>query len=190
MITGRKNAATANWTDERTELLVDLWRAGLSCSKIAKALGGGATRNSVIGKVHRMRLPGRVTLDRLPTREPGKRGPDRTVRMTKQRRVALGQPLDLAPIKKSKVKPNGEAWEAAPGVEPVTLLDLEAGQCKWPVGQDSPYLFCGAPASHNHYCEHHYAWSIGDGTPSERSAIKAAKQAASFESFVPDREAA
>jgi GcrA cell cycle regulator len=190
MITGRKNAATSNWTDERIEVLVNLWQAGLSCGKIAKELGGGATRNSVIGKIHRMGLAARVTLDRFPTRAPGKRGPDRTVRMTKARKVALGKPLDLPPIKKAKQKPQGQAWQPIPGIEPVSLLDLEAGQCKWPVGQDSPFMFCGAPATHNHYCEHHHAWSIGDGTASERAAIKAAKQATSFERFVPDREAA
>lgn len=190
MITGRKNAATANWTDERVAKLTDLWKAGLSCSKIANELGGGATKNSVIGKVQRLKLPGRVTTDRYPTRVPGKRGADRKVRMTKRRRVALGQPADLPQIKVSQQKPQGEAWAPIQGVEPVSLLDLEAGQCKWPVGQDSPFMFCGAPATHHHYCEHHHAWSIGEGTPSERSAIKAAKQATSFERFVPEREAA
>jgi len=190
MITGRKNAATANWTDERTAILVDLWKAGLSCGRIAAELGDGATRNSVIGKVHRLKLPRRLTSDRFPTRKPGERGPDRKLRMTKPRRIALGQPADLPPIKISQQKPQGEAWEPITGFEPVSLLDLEAGQCKWPVGKDSPHHFCGAPATHRHYCEHHHAWSVGVGTPSERSAIKAAKRADSFERYIPTREAA
>lgn len=193
MITGRKNAATANWTDERVEKLTDLWKAGLSCSLIAKELGGGATKNSVIGKVQRLGLPGRMTLNQLPRGpEPrhGRRGPDRKVRITKSRRIALGKPLKLAAPKKTKQKPQGEAWEPIAGVEPVSLLDLEVGECKWPVGPDSPFMFCGSPATHHHYCEHHHAWSIGEGTPSERSAIKAAKRADNIERFVPDREAA
>ena len=47
------------WTDERVELLKKLWADGLSASQIAAELGG-VTRNSVIGKVHRLGLSGRA----------------------------------------------------------------------------------------------------------------------------------
>lgn len=53
----------AHWTDERIEMLRQLWRDGRSCSEIAAILGGGATRNSVIGKVHRLGLPDRKGAD-------------------------------------------------------------------------------------------------------------------------------
>jgi GcrA cell cycle regulator len=49
-----------SWTDERVELLSRLWLEGRSASQIATALGGGLTRNAVIGKVHRLGLAGRV----------------------------------------------------------------------------------------------------------------------------------
>lgn len=42
------------WTDERVRLLEKYWRDGLSATEIAKKLGHGATRNAVIGKVHRL----------------------------------------------------------------------------------------------------------------------------------------
>jgi GcrA cell cycle regulator len=42
------------------ELLSRLWLEGRSASQIATALGGGLTRNAVIGKVHRLGLAGRV----------------------------------------------------------------------------------------------------------------------------------
>ncbi|NBU29555.1 MAG: GcrA cell cycle regulator, partial [Caulobacteraceae bacterium] len=44
------------WTDERVNTLRTLWAEGLSASQIAKQLGGGVTRNAVIGKVHRLGL--------------------------------------------------------------------------------------------------------------------------------------
>lgn len=44
------------WTDERAKALADLWGAGFSASQCAFHLGG-VTRNAVIGKVHRLRLP-------------------------------------------------------------------------------------------------------------------------------------
>ena len=49
-----------SWTDERIDQLSRLWLEGRSASQIATALGGGLTRNAVIGKVHRLGLAGRV----------------------------------------------------------------------------------------------------------------------------------
>lgn len=201
IITGRKNAATANWTEDRIAKLTDLWNAGLSCSEIAAELGEGATRNSVIGKVSRLELqPRRNPVDRSkPPMSPEEAHLRKLERQRHYRRTAASsrppkvrkQRVPRVPKEAFvPVKPKGQAWEPISGLAPVALLDLEAGQCKWPVGQDSPYLFCGAPATHGHYCEHHHAWSVGTGTASERTAIKAAKQATSFERFVPEREVA
>lgn len=42
------------WTDERVEALKLPHKDGLSASLIAKNLGGGLSRNAVIGKIHRL----------------------------------------------------------------------------------------------------------------------------------------
>ena len=47
-----------SWTDERVELLRQLWLDGKSASQISAELGLGITRNAVIGKVHRLGLVG------------------------------------------------------------------------------------------------------------------------------------
>lgn len=47
-----------SWTDERVALLTKYWAEGHSASKIAELMGG-LTRNAVIGKAHRLGLPGR-----------------------------------------------------------------------------------------------------------------------------------
>lgn len=44
------------WTPERVEILSRLWAEGLSARQIAEKLGGGVTRNAVIGKAHRLNL--------------------------------------------------------------------------------------------------------------------------------------
>ena len=49
------------WTEERIELLQRLWLQGQTASQIAEQLGGGVTRNAVIGKAHRLGLSGRPT---------------------------------------------------------------------------------------------------------------------------------
>ncbi len=48
-----------SWTDERVERLKELWNEqGFSGSECAKELGGGVTREAVIGKVRRLRSSG------------------------------------------------------------------------------------------------------------------------------------
>src|SRR5579863_3730490 len=49
-----------SWTDEKVELLRQLWMDGRSASQISAVLGQGLTRNAVIGKVHRLGLAGRA----------------------------------------------------------------------------------------------------------------------------------
>ena len=48
----------ADWTEERMELLRSLWGAGRTASEIAEIIGE-VSRNSVIGKAHRLGLSGR-----------------------------------------------------------------------------------------------------------------------------------
>ena len=43
------------WTDERIDLLKNLWEKGLTASQIAEELGE-VSRNAVIGKAHRLGL--------------------------------------------------------------------------------------------------------------------------------------
>lgn len=48
------------WTDDRISRLRILWTQGLTAAQIAKQLGGGLTRNAVIGKRIRLGLPDRA----------------------------------------------------------------------------------------------------------------------------------
>src|SRR5208337_3772843 len=57
---GQQARRKMSWTDERVELLRQLWLDGRSASQISAQLGHGLTRNAVIGKVHRLGLAGRA----------------------------------------------------------------------------------------------------------------------------------
>ncbi len=48
------------WTPDRIEILKSLWGEGLSAGQIAQALGSVMSRNSVIGKAHRLGLEARL----------------------------------------------------------------------------------------------------------------------------------
>ncbi len=50
---------TVHWDETRMELLTRLWLAGETARAIAEELGGGVTRNAVIGKAHRLGLTGK-----------------------------------------------------------------------------------------------------------------------------------
>ena len=47
-----------SWTEQKIQMLKDMWGHGYSASEIAKRLGG-FTRNAVIGKAHRLKLSSR-----------------------------------------------------------------------------------------------------------------------------------
>lgn len=60
---GRKAATAvydieADWTPERTESLIKLWLSGTSAQQVVDIFGPPFTRNSILGKVHRLRLAG------------------------------------------------------------------------------------------------------------------------------------
>src|SRR5271170_891078 len=73
---------TMSWTDERVELLRQLWLDGRSASQISAQLGHGVTRNAVIGKVHRLGLAGRAKAPAAasspPRQAPAARAPSRS----------------------------------------------------------------------------------------------------------------
>src|SRR5271167_4424071 len=80
------------WTDERVELLKKLWADGLSASQIATELGG-ITRNSVIGKVHRLGLSGRAR-----TSEPATTALRPSKAQIEEQVVCLAQPASIGNV--------------------------------------------------------------------------------------------
>lgn len=174
-----------DWTDEREALLRTMWEVeGKSASKCAAVLG--VTKNAVIGKVHRLHMAKRGKSSAAkPKGRNGAAGKYRGA-ITAARRARAAK---AAPPKPDRIKlPPPEvfapdagdlavgAWNALPGTTPVSLELLARDGCRWPIGEDSPFLFCGCKAaSGSSYCATHKHRSQGVGTPSEQSAVKSAK---------------
>ena len=58
------------WTDDKIKKLKKLWTAGKSTAEIAKTLG--MSKNSIIGKVHRLELsarPSPIKVERAPVKK-------------------------------------------------------------------------------------------------------------------------
>ncbi len=121
------------WTDERVETLKKLWLDGLSASQVAKSLGGGVTRNAVIGKVHRLGLSGRAA-------------PSQPLRpVLKTPRPARPAPV-AAPVRRVETTAAAPSPQfACEEVGSATVLTLGAHMCKWPIGDPSSdgFSFCG-----------------------------------------------
>ena len=131
----------SGWTEILVEELRQAWAAGLSAGVIAKQLGNGISRSAVIGKAHRLELP------------PHKHAPSAqrppTVRPYKKRilRLRIDQQQPLPP-----------EVPRPPRMRRLPLLELEDGQCHWPVGDPrrKGFFFCAADAVEGRpYCAWH-----------------------------------
>jgi len=159
-----------NWTDDRVEVLRTLWAKGETASDIAAILGGGCTRNSVLGKASRLKLSPRGERVRVPSSRATNRQNVAGIAF-KIARVRQEQPETTSVVEALAsmrgADPAGqkllrsEAWEPIEGSEPIPLLKLNEHTCKWPVG-DAPIMFCGLhPDAGSPYCEQHHRLATG-----------------------------
>lgn len=127
---------TRVWGNEDDANLRKLARSGLSAGQIAVKLE--RTRNAVCGRAWRLNIHLHGTSEGKPRVQKVKLKPRV---MAVKRFVAPSAPLVDPPT-------NVEARES----NPVSLLDLQDGMCKWPVGD----FFCGAVAlPRRPYCMQH-----------------------------------
>jgi len=131
------------WTDDRVDRLTQLWTDGLSAREIARALGGGVTRNAVIGKLHRLGLLGA----RGPVSAKPRTRPARTAAVARRRRAPKAhREADAA---------RAPDWQG----EVACVEALGPHHCRWPMGdpRDDGFSFCGRWAEAGPYCPAHCA---------------------------------
>ena len=161
-----------NWTDERVERLKKLWADGLSASQIAAQLGG-VSRNAVIGKVHRLNLPGRAKSGgqasvRTKRTTAAPRAPNyagRTATTQSARPVgrssggaALKQDVDLDVVASEEIDTRPMDDVVVPISRRLTLVELSERTCKWPLGDplQEGFHFCGNDSGDaSPYCGYH-----------------------------------
>ncbi len=123
------------WNVERTAKLIVLWGDGLSAALIAQRLGR-TTRNAVIGKINRLKLPRRKTSQSRPQK--------RSTRMT----IPTPKPAVIFTTHADDLK--------IPLQQRLTFEQTRPGLCKFPVGavHDPDFCFCGAACT-GIYCDDH-----------------------------------
>lgn len=162
------------WTDERVEKLTKLWAEGLSASQIAAQLGD-VSRNAVIGKVHRLNLPGRAKSGgSVATARPAAKRPTAPAQPApraatfQQQRPAAAAPraaarpaaqkddFEFEPLVATALPTAGDV--ILPTSLKLSLTDLTERTCKWPVGDplSDNFHFCGCEATESSpYCKFH-----------------------------------
>ena len=137
------------WTAERIEQMRKLYDAGLSCSQIAAELACGATRNAVIGKIHRLEWTprGNKMGKRAPVVRPRRtqRAPNIVAkRETAQERRARGPSLPSFPVELPADIQREMPGYQAPRLIP--FLDAEPDDCRFICTvSGEPPLICGCP---------------------------------------------
>lgn len=155
------------WTDEMVDQLREMWKQGLTTGEIGKRLG--VSKNSIVGKVHRLGLSGRpspikkkespisvVDADETPT--PAKNKSEKTLSPKPQKQ----EKVVVAPVKSSETEVIvEEKIDIVPSSHPngkTSLTDLDNHTCRWPIGdpKDENFHFCGRKVRIGQtYCDEH-----------------------------------
>jgi GcrA cell cycle regulator len=151
------------WTDERIEMLKSLYSDGLSASEIADEIGGGLSRNAVIGKAHRLGLP----------RRRKAAPPIRRNVPTGRRAVSSGKISPRVPGRVTSRETYARNLAAAANRQAaVDIVDLAHDSphrctfyrrtgCHWPIGDSSDlntFMFCNEPnPDDGPYCAFHHS---------------------------------
>jgi GcrA cell cycle regulator len=186
------------WTDEVTQTAKALWLDGISASEIARRIGA-PTRNTVIGKVHRLGLAGPAGVARLAPAAP-KSVEAQEPRPRKQHASRPSPPAAIAAPIVALAPVQHLPPEVVAGVDPRILARLERKMCRYPLDDPGPgrmehALFCAAPLGEDEgrYCAHHRGVCFRPaGEKRERrraGAIAAAPKGDPYELF-PRRDAA
>src|SRR5580704_7023704 len=143
-------ARIMSWTEQKIQMLKEMWGHGYSASEIAKRLGG-LTRNAVIGKAHRLKLSSRPSP--IKRDEEGRAGmpPDvitPIVRTSKKRAMMRQLPPVALPSTIKPVKENLSALDSLKRTEGIAVTKAGERHCRWPIGDPrSPdFRFCGCSA--------------------------------------------
>lgn len=146
----------AFWTDARIARLRDLNTEGLSGQQIAEAIPG-ATRNAVIGKLHRLGIKcSELRKIEAAKRNHASRGGKRR---QKAKPLALVAALNFGNLAGPTVPKGPTRIDITEGAPKGGLRIIDPGfrGCRWPLGGDgSEMRFCCAQASDGPYCREHH----------------------------------
>lgn len=157
------------WTDEMVEDLRKMWHEGLTTGEIGKRLG--VSKNSIVGKVHRLGLSGRpspIKKKDEPVKEKNetvkeektikKAKPEKPVKEEKTPKPEIKTEIPELKEERIEIIRSSSKVEHPKKHHKVMLTDLDNHTCRWPIGdpKDENFHFCGKKIKIGQtYCEEH-----------------------------------
>ncbi len=148
-----------SWTEERVAKLKELWGKGKTASQIAEIIGG-ISRNSVIGKAHRLNLSAKI----------------------KTRAATSNQNFENSHQENNKIKRGRKSKFKSLIIEkdfepenPKQLEELDENSCKWPIGHpdEKSFYFCGRSSLKDFsYCKLHILYAYQPKGKKEENSEK------------------
>jgi GcrA cell cycle regulator len=134
--------------------IIKLWESGYSGSQIAAEIG--VTRNTVMGKVYRLRRRALMASGH----EPMKSRPDIKIALPKSapKQAKIPQKVVMLPVKRNAWVPTPDPSVVKTSADGLTFWELKPGMCRYSISGESldTYRFCSEPAVKMSYCAHHY----------------------------------
>ena len=143
-----------SWTEEKVTKLKELWGKGYTASQISEIIGGGVSRNAVIGKAHRLNLSAKIKT--------------RSTTFNTSSNTANSNEIKKR-VRKSKFKSLIIEKDFEPE-NPKQLEELNDTSCKWPNGHpdESSFYFCGRTSLKDFsYCKLHLLYAFQPKTKKE-----------------------
>lgn len=134
------------WTTEMIEHLSQMWQEGKTTNEIAKALG--VSKNSIVGKVHRLNLEARPS--------PIKKKDEENMLEAENITPAQKEPEPKEP--KITITPKKVSDAKVYHNTCIKLSELDNHTCRWPIGdpKDENFCFCGKKVRTGQtYCDEH-----------------------------------
>jgi GcrA cell cycle regulator len=163
------NSNRFEWTDDVVNRLRQLWVEGHATAEIGRRIG--ASKNAVVGKAHRLSLPGRPSPIAPDTKQPRRSSKTTTVpRVANLVPVPAPAPPPSTFPTPLPVRATVAAASAIPPKPAVNVLPSQPKDvsrsfgprtnrtCCWPIGEPGTktFRFCDAPVeSRNSYCLDH-----------------------------------
>lgn len=166
------------WNKELDQQLMDLAAKGLSSTQVGERMG--MTRSSILGRAGRIGL----SFDTRVVWDEEKDAQLRTLYIQGLTHAEIGEQMGLSRMTiKNRVRviglnkgetartpqkpPRPRVHHLTPDervklkqdvvmTSTLTMEDLTVGQCRYPVNDNLPFTFCGAPQKHGVYCDNHW----------------------------------
>ena len=153
-------ASEIDWTEEMVARLRTLWAEGHSTAEIGRRMG--TSKNVIIGKAHRLRLPSRPSPIRAKGTGTPRKPPVPRVRGPSLPPLAAvaGSPPAQPVSPPAAAPPRPAVPIPAPAPQPATVFKPLANkqQCCWPIGEPGTrgFRYCDGPAAPGKpYCAEH-----------------------------------